>query len=179
MTSIGRAIDNQWFRTYNSCHGTHTRLAFSFLLAAFVGFSCGRAEAQPKNVPDVKLGLVLAKTNGNLVIQAVLGQAVHDAGLRPRQIIKQIDGRSTEDLTVEQAVEAVKGPVGNRLTLTIVKPGQSKPAEIEITRGPYITLKSVTNRIIEGGIGVIGIRSFEMDCGSKVATILESFATSN
>ncbi len=151
------------------------RLAFSFLLAALVGFSCGRAEAQPKNVPDVKLGLVLAKTNGNLVIQAVLGQAVYDAGLRPRQIIKQIDGRSTDDLSVEQAVEAVKGPVGSRLTLTIVKPGQSKPVEIEITRGPYITLKSVTDRVIEGGIGVIGIRSFEMDCGSKVATILESF----
>jgi carboxyl-terminal processing protease len=131
---------------------------------------------QAANKPsDIRFGIVLVKTNGNLAISSVMGQAAYDAGLRPRQIIKQIDGHSTADMTVEQGVQAMKGAAGSKVDLEIIKPGQASPAHVQLTRSVFVPLKSVTDRIIDSNIGVLTVRMLELDSGANVRKALDNF----
>jgi carboxyl-terminal processing protease len=133
------------------------------------------AQSPPSKGPDLRFGIVLGKTNGNLVVTGVVGQAAYDAGVRPRQTIEQIAGQPTATMTVEQAIQSMKGPAGAKLELQVIKPGKTLPERIELTRSIYVPLKTVTGTIIDRNVGVVTIRSLELDSGSQVRRALQNF----
>ena len=57
-------------------------------------------------------------------------------------IITQLDGEQVQGLTLNQAVEKMRGPVNTKIKLTIMRKGQDKPIEVSITRD-VIRVRSV------------------------------------
>ncbi len=81
------------------------------------------------------------------------------AGLKAGDLITAIDGKSTRGITLNEAVDRMRGAVGTALTLTIFREGQ-EPFDVSLTRD-RIKVQSVRSRLeAEGTIGYLRISSF-------------------
>jgi carboxyl-terminal processing protease len=80
------------------------------------------------------------------------------AGLKPNDLITHLDGDPILGLTLNEAVEKMRGPVNTDLELTITREGVSKPFKVTITRA-VIRIRSVRSRR-EENVGYIRITTF-------------------
>jgi carboxyl-terminal processing protease len=81
------------------------------------------------------------------------------AGILANDIITQLDGEQVQGLTLNQAVEKMRGPVNTKIKLTIMRKGQDKPIEVSITRD-IIRVRSVRSRTEGDDVGFIRISQF-------------------
>jgi carboxyl-terminal processing protease len=81
------------------------------------------------------------------------------AGILANDIITQLDGEQVQGLTLNQAVEKMRGPVNTKIKLTIVRKGADKPIEVSITRD-IIRVRSVRSRMEGDDVGFIRISQF-------------------
>jgi carboxyl-terminal processing protease len=81
------------------------------------------------------------------------------AGIMANDIITQLDGEQVQGLTLNQAVEKMRGPVNTRIKLTIMRKGQDKPIEVSITRD-VIRVKAVRANVEGDDVGYIRMTQF-------------------
>ena len=88
------------------------------------------------------------------------------AGVQAGDLISKLDGELVEGMTLEQAVERMRGPVNSTIDLTIVREGVVDPFVITVTRA-VIRLASVRYRV-EGNAAYISISSFSEQTESGI-----------
>jgi carboxyl-terminal processing protease len=81
------------------------------------------------------------------------------AGVMANDIITKIDNEQVRGLTLNQAVEKMRGPVDTKIKLTIMRKGQDKPIEVTIVRD-VIRVKSVRSHSEGDDVGYIRITQF-------------------
>ena len=81
------------------------------------------------------------------------------AGIMANDIITHIDDKPVQGLTLDQAVEKMRGPANTKTKLKIVRKGQDKPIEVSITR-KIIHVSSVRGRLEGDDIGFIRVTQF-------------------
>lgn len=96
------------------------------------------------------------------VISPLSGTPAEKAGLRSGDKIIKIDGKNAGDMTIEQAVDNIRGKKGTSVVLTIFREGNENTQEISIQRG-IINVKSVTLEFKDGNIAYIKITRFGDD----------------
>jgi len=84
------------------------------------------------------------------------------AGIQPGDYLTAIDGDSIIGLTLDNAVDRMRGPVGTSLTLTVAREGE-EPRDLTLTR-EKITQHSVSARV-DGDIAVIRVSAFNENTG--------------
>ncbi len=101
------------------------------------------------------IGATVEKRDGQIIIVAPLPNTpAEHAGLRTGDIILAVDGEPLLDADLWQAVAKIRGPRGTRVTLTVLRPGQSEPFEVTIQR-ERIEIPVVESRIIRENGAVI------------------------
>ena len=91
------------------------------------------------------------KTKALTVTALIYGSAAQKAGLKPGDEILSIDGNSTKDNSVSQAVELLRGHPGEVVALNVQRAGTEKPIAIEITRSIIATSSAVGDRRLMDG----------------------------
>ncbi len=81
------------------------------------------------------------------------------AGVRAGDFITHLDGEQVMGLSLNQAVDKMRGPVNSPITLTIKREGASEPLEIKIVRD-IIRIRSVRSRQEGGDVGYVRITQF-------------------
>lgn len=90
------------------------------------------------------IGAELGNRDKQIVVVSPLdGSPAQRAGIKSADTILKVDGNSTQDWSLSQAVEKIRGPKGTTVVLTILHKGEEKPIEIKIVR-ETITVKSVS-----------------------------------
>ena len=103
------------------------------------------------------------------------GSPAQKAGLLAGDVITAIDGASVAGLTLDGAVNKVRGPRDTQVTLTIQRAGTAAPIQLTITRAA-ITVKDVTSKTLENGtVGYIKIAHFSENVGKDFHTALKAF----
>src|SRR6201999_4015031 len=106
------------------------------------------------------LGIEVTMEDGLVkVVSPIDDTPASKAGVMANDIITQLDGEQVQGLTLNQAVEKMRGPVNSKIKLTIMRKGQDKPIEVSITRD-IIRVKSVRMRVEGDDIGFIRISQF-------------------
>ncbi len=95
-----------------------------------------------------------------VIISPIAGFPAAKAGLKPKDIIAEINGENALDLNIDEAVQKIRGPKGTMVKLGIIRDG--KKLDFEITRA-QITIPSVTSKVVNGNIGVIKISRYSDD----------------
>lgn len=122
------------------------------------------------------IGAELGKDKEAIVIIApIAGFPAEKAGLRPKDIVAEIDGESAYEISVSEAVKRIRGPKDTKVTLKVVRDGQL--LTFEITRDS-ITIPSVTSEIIDGNIGYIKIGRFGDDTTRLSRQVAQNFKQS-
>ena len=94
------------------------------------------------------------------VVSPIEDTPAFHAGIKAGDYLYKIDGISTKDITIMEAVKKLRGPKDSKVTLTIMRENMTKPKDIVLTRA-IINIKSVKSRIYDDNIPYIRIASFQ------------------
>jgi carboxyl-terminal processing protease len=107
------------------------------------------------------LGIEVTMENGLVkVVTPMDGTPAHRAGIQPNDLITHLDGEPVKGLTLEQAVDRMRGPVNSSITLKIDRKGVETPVEVTIVR-EIISIRNVRARVEGEDIGYVRITSFQ------------------
>jgi carboxyl-terminal processing protease len=106
------------------------------------------------------IGIRIGVEDGQvLVVEPMDGTPASKAGLKHGDRIVKIDGQPTQGLTLQEAVRRMRGPVGSRVVLSIVRHEGGASEDVSITRAK-IELKTVESQLLDGHIGYLKVRGF-------------------
>ena len=105
------------------------------------------------------LGIEVTQEDGFVrVISPMDGTPAMEAGVEAGDFITHVDGEALLGLTLEQAVDMMRGPVGSDIVITIVREDEVEPFDLTITRD-RIQLTAVRARL-EGNTAVLRVSTF-------------------
>ena len=105
------------------------------------------------------LGIEVTQEDGFVkVVTPMDDTPAAEAGLISGDFITHLDGESLLGLTLDQAVDLLRGPVGSEITITIVREGQDEPFDVDLIRDT-IEMRAVRSRM-ETNVPVLRIASF-------------------
>lgn len=107
-----------------------------------------------------------------MVISPIEGTPAFNAGIIPGDKIVKIDGKSTVDMGLEEAVNLLRGPKGTNVTITILREKLESPLDLTLTRA-LIHIESVKGEILEPGYGYIKVRNFQVDTADDIRKAIE------
>jgi len=114
------------------------------------------------------LGITVGMKDGALTVISPIDNTPADkAGIKAGDIILKIDGASTLNMTIDEAVSLMRGNVGDPIDISIVRKGESKPLDINIVRG-NIVVDSVHAKVIHDDILYIRVASFDKKVAKDV-----------
>lgn len=123
----------------------------------------------------VGLHITLDKNGILTAITPIPGSPAARAGLQPWDRIIEIEGESTEGITLIEAVKKLTGTHGSSVTVKVIREGEKEPLEFTMKRDK-IKLESVFFDVIEDGeIGYIRLVRFAESTGADVKKALKSF----
>jgi carboxyl-terminal processing protease len=167
-------------------HGTGTGgvdpvivAALEHMLAALDPHS---AYLSPKHFRDMQtqtrgefggLGIEVSMENGAVkVVSPIDDTPAAAGGVQTNDLITHLDGASVAGLTLEQAVEKMRGPVNTSITLTIVRKGRDTPFDLKIVRA-VIRINAVKARQ-EGDVIYIKISTFNEQAHPNLVKAVEA-----
>lgn len=81
------------------------------------------------------LGILVSMRDGDLtVISPIEGTPAWRLGLRAGDVISAIEGEPTNKMTIDEAINKLKGPKGTQVHISIVRRGLGEPMQLEVTR---------------------------------------------
>jgi carboxyl-terminal processing protease len=120
------------------------------------------------------------KNSALTVISPLKGTPAAQAGILAGDIISEINGQDTSNMTVDQAVDLIRGAAGTSVKLTIIRAGASAPIEKSVTR-QVINIPTIDTNIVgtsSSAIFVIHLYSFTASSPALFQTALRAFVAS-
>jgi carboxyl-terminal processing protease len=106
------------------------------------------------------LGIEVTMEDGLIKVVAPMDDTpAAKAGILSGDLVTQIDDEAVQGLTLEQAVNKMKGPINTKTRLTIIRKGKEAPIDVSIVR-EIIRVRPVSYHVDGGNIGYIRISSF-------------------
>jgi carboxyl-terminal processing protease len=105
------------------------------------------------------LGIEVTQEDGFVkVVSPIDDTPAAAAGMQANDLITHVDGESMLGLTLREAVEMMRGPVGSEITITVLREGIEEPFDVTIVRDT-IQITAVRTRV-EGDAVVVRITTF-------------------
>lgn len=121
------------------------------------------------------LGIEITLENGVLtIVSPIEDTPAYKAGLKPGDKIIKINGESTKNITLMNAVKQMRGPKGTKVTITIMREGFKKFKDFTVVRD-IIHVKSVKKELAEPGYPYIKIVNFQESTDSDLTAAIDSF----
>ena len=122
------------------------------------------------------LGIEVTMEDGLVkVVAPIDGTPAAKAGIMSGDLITMIDNEAVQGLTLEQAVNKMKGPIDTKTKLTILRKGADAPINVSLTR-EIIHVRPVSYHTDGGNIGYIRISSFSEHTGDELKKAISDVA---
>lgn len=95
------------------------------------------------------------------IVSPIAGFPAEKAGLKPKDVIAEIDGKSAYGISVSDAVKQIRGPEGTEVKLRIIR-NQEEDLSFTVKRST-IKIPSVENKMLDNKVGYIKISRFSDD----------------
>ncbi|HBI24866.1 MAG: peptidase S41 [Nitrospirae bacterium RIFCSPLOW2_12_42_9] len=119
------------------------------------------------------LGIQISIKDKKLVVIAPIEDTpAWRAGIKAGDHIFKINDEFTKDLSLNDAVEKMRGPKGTKVDLTIVREGEKEPLDFAIVRD-IIKIKSIKSKMIDNEIGYIRITQFQEKTGDDLENAIK------
>jgi carboxyl-terminal processing protease len=119
------------------------------------------------------VGIQISIKNQQLTVIAPIEDTPADrAGLAADDKILKINDEWTKDMSIEDAVDRMRGPKGTPVRLLIFREGWDKPREFTIVRD-VIKVQSVKSRMLQDGIGYVKLIQFQGQTAQELGAALD------
>lgn len=124
------------------------------------------------------LGIEVGVEDGFIkVVSPIDDTPASKAGIEAGDLIVKINGTPTQGQTMQEAVDRMRGKLGEKITLTLVRDG-GNPFDVTLARAT-IQVKSVKAQMLEPGYGYIRITQFQVKTGEEVGKALAKLRKDN
>ncbi len=118
------------------------------------------------------LGIEVGMEDGFIkVVSPIDGTPADKAGIKAGDTIIKLDEKPIKGLSLNEAVEQMRGKPGTPITLTVMREGTPQPLVIEVKRA-IIVVESVKSRMLESEYGYARITQFQVHTGKNLAKAL-------
>jgi carboxyl-terminal processing protease len=119
------------------------------------------------------LGVEVTMDNGVIkVVSPIDDTPAAKAGIKPNDLIVQVDGQPVAGLTLPDAVEKMRGPVNSDIKLTVLREGRD-PFDVTLTRA-IVKIQSVKSHLEGDNVGYIRITSFNEQTDSGLQNAVKN-----
>jgi carboxyl-terminal processing protease len=123
------------------------------------------------------LGIQVTMEDGLIKVVAPIDDTpAAKAGIMADDIITHLDDQPVQGLTLNQAVEKMRGPENSKIKLKIMRKGQDKPVEVSITRA-RIQVRSVRSRLEGADVGFIRVTQFNEQTTGDLKKAISNLST--
>ena len=122
----------------------------------------------------VGVGIQIQTQNNTIVVTAPIdGSPAQKAGVKPNDVLVAIDGQNVSGMTLDQAVQLVRGPEGSFVDLSFQRTGQSAPLTFHLQR-MKLAVSSVEWTMLPGQVADIHISQFAQGASTQLATAIHA-----
>jgi carboxyl-terminal processing protease len=122
------------------------------------------------------VGIEIGMEKGRpVVISPIEGTPAFRAGIKPGDVILEVNGEDTSNMSLIDVVQRIRGKVGTKVQLTIYRKGIEKPMKIELERA-LIKIESVRWTTL-GDVGYIKLSQFNENVSVQVERALKELAS--
>ena len=112
------------------------------------------------------------------VIAPIDDTPAYRAGIKPGDLIIRLDDTPVKGMSLNDAVNKMRGKPGSKLNLTIIRSGEEKPLEIVVVRD-VIKVKSVRSKLLEPGFGYLRVTHFQTHTPDDFRDALNKLTNNN
>ena len=122
------------------------------------------------------LGIEVSMENGVVkVVSPIDDTPASRAGLQPGDLITHLDGKQVQGMTLNDAVEMMRGKVGTDIKLTVLRQGK-EPFDVAVTRA-VIPIRTVRSRVEGNDVAYLRISSFSQPTADGIKTEMQKMLT--
>ena len=115
---------------------------------------------------------ITVKDNFLTVVSPIEGTPAYKSGIQAGDRIIKIDGKLATEMSLPEAVKAIRGEKGTSVSLTIMREGVDKPLEFSLTRD-VIPIRSVRSELLAPKVGYVRITNFQSKTVQDLEAALE------
>jgi carboxyl-terminal processing protease len=112
------------------------------------------------------------------VVSPIEGTPAFRAGIQASDQIVKVDGESTKDMSLIDAVKKLRGPEGTTVTISILRKGFTEPKDFTLSRA-IIQIKSVRWTKLQDDIGYVKLRNFQKTTSEELDDALQDLEEQN
>ncbi len=101
------------------------------------------------------------RNNKVIVIAPFAGAPAYRVGIRPGDVIIAVDGKPTDNMSVSDVAEMLKGPRGTTVKITVLREGAEKPLDFSVVRDEIPRYSVDVHFMIRPGIGYVHVSGFQ------------------
>ena len=125
------------------------------------------------------LGIVVTKDSNFIkVVSPIDGTPAAKAGILAGDYISEIDGKSTFDMSLTDAVELMRGKVGGRVKIVVLRKNEKEPLDFTLRR-EVIKIDSVSGELRSDGILYIRISNFIENTYKDMVALINKYKKEN
>ncbi|HEY2498918.1 MAG TPA: S41 family peptidase [Candidatus Angelobacter sp.] len=122
------------------------------------------------------VGMQIAPRNNKIIVVAPFaGTPAYKAGLRPGDVIIAVDAKATDNMSVSDVADLLKGPKGTNVHISILRESNDKPLEFNVVRDEIPRNSVDLKFMIRPGIGYMHISAFNETTEQEVEDALQGF----
>lgn len=132
------------------------------------------AYEENKNNSYVGIGITIQLREDGSGMDILLvepGSPAQEAGIRPGDVLTQVQGQSVVQLGLDGTRNLVRGEEGTRLTVEVLRDGQTLTLEVERRQ---IQVQVASGQLLEGNVGLVTITNFNTNCVSATTAAVEA-----
>lgn len=107
------------------------------------------------------------------VITPLLGTPAYRIGILPDDKIVKIEGKSTQGMSVDEAVKQLRGTPGTKVTITVFREGEKDTRDFTITR-EVIKIETIHSKMLDSGIGYVQLTEFNANSDKDLSKAMDS-----
>ncbi|MFB3825144.1 MAG: S41 family peptidase [Bryobacteraceae bacterium] len=126
------------------------------------------------------VGMSVAARNGKTVVMWPFpGSPAYRAGLRPGDVIVQVNDKATDNMTTSEVADLLKGPRGTQVRVLISREGSPEPIAFLVTRDEISRSSVPVAMWLRPGIAYIDIEQFSETTGRELEENLKKLGENN
>src|SRR6202521_2440790 len=117
--------------------------------------------------------------NHTVVLAPMPGSPASKAGIRPGDIIQNVDGKPTDGLTTSEVADLLKGPKGTVVHVAVLREGYAQPLTFTVTRDEIPKHSVDVAFQVRSGIGYVRLSAFNEETDTELAAALKQLEVAN